>query len=51
MRAWFQNTNRNGKNNVHFHIMAFFHVLMLLPYTVTINAYKVTARIALILSH
>ena len=34
-----------------FFIMAFFHVLFLLTYTVTTNVYKVTARIVLILSH
>ena len=35
-----------------FHVMAFFfHVLLLLPYRETTTAYKVTARIALILSH
>ena len=34
-----------------FFIMAFFHVLFLLIYTVTTIAYKETAHIVLILSH
>ena len=32
-------------------VMAVFHVLFSLTYTVTTNAYKVTARIVLVLSH
>ena len=57
-----ERSNENGKNNFKikcsfwmcicmFCIMAFFHVLFLITYMVTTNAYKVTARIVLILSH